>query len=538
MDIVTIDNTDNKIKLKQIYFTIIKNAAPIAGTLIGSLNVLAGGLIAARLSQSSSENQKYLASTTLITAEQTTLMVVFTSSLYSVSIHSGYLYGQLKITDNRTNEEGSENEPLLSEANQVDVKKKFELASTCINGCYIVIAGAVIPMTIMAFSDDIMKNLFQQDPAVSALVGKYFKSYLIGVPGTMFTMAFEQLLFGLNRQNIAFIISTTNFVIGVIAAYGLSFGVLGLPKMGIAGIGLGFTIQGYLNTLIYLCYFNLSPELRKYKLFTSTYKIHMPILKRMLSIGWPATIMVLSELLATFMAGVLCGKLGDKELAAQNFSSQFAFLVVIPIIAIAQACGQEISRAMGMQHYSQVRKIGFAGASVGLCAISLISLPVAIYPKALIYVFNSQSNEELLPILKLLMPLTCLYMMFDTQRNIFSISARGAKDEVIPAMIAAFFALSSIPLAYALGVHTSLGIYGVTAGYGLGIMLGALPIMYRFYQNSNVDKLKVAVQVEESNLPFWTKLKHSVFFKPQFTKNQYPPLEAISDCEALEMRHP
>lgn len=470
---------------------IIKVSLPIAVTLVGSLNVVACGLLTAQLGKDSTDHEKYLAASALITAEQSILMILSTSLLYSVSVPSGFVYGELKRDE-------YENETAL-EKRKISKEKITKILK---NGLYMSGLCCIPPMVFMWFTESILIQSFRQDPEVVYLVEEYFKSYLGGVPGILGAMCFEQLLFGLDKQNFAAALSVVNFFLGVAIAYVLAFGRFTLPRLGLSGIGYGFLVQAYLNFFAYGLYLLFGKDLRDYRFFSRPWSIDTKTLRSLIRTGWPITLSVSTELTAVFLVNIFAGMLGKTQLAAQDISSQLAFFLIIPILAISQACSNEVSRAMGKHHFIDVKRYGFSGIFLGSALLSMVAIAVSLYPKMITVLFSVDNDSQVLTMTKTLLPITAGGMVFDSIRNVLTGALRGTGDAVSPSIITSLLVLAGILSAYGLGFECGLGIYGIAAGYTFGLVSGAFSLLARWgvkAQEVSLTKTRYKPQYTEQN---------------------------------------
>lgn len=463
-DTITIVSYQNAI------LKIVSTALPIVGSLTFSIGIILAGMMMGQLGDGESEHEDYLGASDLMTTELYTLMVISCSLLYSICIATGTEYGKTKRRSSDSTPPGLD-----------DPSPHAQIAKIFKNGLYLAGFCSPTPMIIMLFTKSILTNWFGQEEESSDLAEQYLRTYSWATPFVLINIASEQVLFGLEKQNAAFIIGAINFVLGSALAYALCF----WTPLGLVGVALGYAVLALSSSISYLSYLKNSKSLQSLRLYQSSWKPDLTTLKQLLQIGWPITLTFFGEVCASFTINLFCGWLGKTELASQNIASQLIFFGMIPIIATTQATGAEVARSAGEDQVVNARRYGHSGVLVSFLLLATLSLPLAFYPEIAGYLYASTGDEGIMSTITKLLPITAAGVLFDSVRNTSTGALRGLQDVTIPAILSITSLWIGVLTAYLLGFNTALGINGVAAGYTLGLGIGAIALFTRWNSKSN-----------------------------------------------------
>lgn len=141
--------------------------------------------------------------------------------------------------------------------------------------------------------------------------------------------------------------------LNVILDYGMIFGKLGFPEMGIAGAGLASSISEACALLFFFAITARKAHLAKYKLF-SFVKPDLSIIKSTMDVS--LFIMIQFVLSHAVWLGffLLIEKMGETSLAVSNIIRSIYMLLMIPAWAMSSATSSIVSNAIGEGFSKQV----------------------------------------------------------------------------------------------------------------------------------------------------------------------------------------
>ncbi|KAF0130889.1 MAG: MATE efflux family protein [Bacteroidetes bacterium] len=256
----------------------------------------------------------------------------------------------------------------------------------------------MLPLSFVAFfilyffSTPILRAVIESDSIFEASVA--FLKYRM--PGIFFV--FGQILFrsfyiGIAKTKVITWSTLVMAGINIVLDYGLIFGKLGMPQMGLEGAAIASTIAEGVALAFLIVYVIYHQHHKKYHLFVfegfdkelfyRNFKLSSPIMvQNFLSLGvWFAFFLIVE-------------KLGEHALAVSNIIRSVYIVLMIPIWGFASAANSMVSYLIGMRKEAFVflllKRIVIMTTS-GVFGLVILSLFV---PEALIRIYTD--NQELI----------------------------------------------------------------------------------------------------------------------------------------------
>ena len=178
-------------------------------------------------------------------------------------------------------------------------EKNFKAANkAAMNGMFLEAIGYVIFLLIGIFATKLYFTAQAGQGEITDLGVSYMRICLIMSFGVFMQFTFERMLQSTGRTFLAMITQTTGAVINIILDPIMIFGLLGMPKMGVAGAALA-TIIGQLVAAAMALMFNIkkNPDVT---LDIKRFKPESKYIKIILSVGIPSIIMASVGSVMTF----------------------------------------------------------------------------------------------------------------------------------------------------------------------------------------------------------------------------------------------
>jgi Na+-driven multidrug efflux pump len=158
--------------------------------------------------------------------------------------------------------------------------------------------------------------------------------------------------------------------------YTLIFGHFGAPALGATGAAISTTVSVYTGVIVN---FALVYS-RSRKNGTSSVMLERSFLATIFKLTLPASVMQVF-----FWAGYLAflwlvGRIGTEELAAANVLIRVGMLLSMLAIALGSAAATLVSRTLGEGDVTGAAQWGWDAGKLGMIAISLLSLPLFLFP--------------------------------------------------------------------------------------------------------------------------------------------------------------
>lgn len=352
------------------------------------------------------------------------------------------------------------------------------------NGFILMCLAAFIIGLTLHVCNPILFHL-KQDSEVAALAAPYLKLMSYSVIPMLLFFALKQFTDGLESTKTAMTLSMLSMPINILLDWGLIFGHLGLPRLGLIGAGYATLITRTVVFITMALVILLHPEYKKYiAVRKNQWQIKMQTIRELLRIGIPSSLQALLEVGAFAVSGILIGRLGAVALAAHQITLQIASFTFMVSLGLAQGSSIRIGNALGKNEWSLIKVIGKSTFLTGLiygisCAVIFI-----VFRGKLPYIFND--NINVVTLTTSLLFFAAIFQISDATQAIAVGALRGIKDVKIPTLMMTFsYWIIGIPLGIFLAFYTSLGVYGIWIGFVIGLSSTSLLLNIRFNKKVN-----------------------------------------------------
>jgi len=394
-----------------------------------------------------------VAAGSLIAITSATILLVAWATLFSVAVVVGQAYG---------------------------ARQYAAIGQILKSGCLLALIIGTIAGVMMHQVNHIL-CLFHQPQNLIALAMPYFHTLAWGLIPSVICVCFNEFAIGILKTRLVIIwrLITTPITLGL--SYCLVLGKFGLPKMGIAGAALGYTITYWGLAIALLIYFSNAKKYREYCLFKAP--CSLAYIKQLFAIGWPISVQLGAIMAAYTMLTYMMGWFGKTALAANQITAQCATIVAMIPYGISQAAVALVAQASG-QTKNLIKIAGLSSIWLSGMLVTIFSLVYWIAPKLPISIYLSSHNANNINAISL----AILFLYINGISQIFDAlgvttlgALRGLSDTKIPMLINIIASwLVSIPIGYILAFKLGVGAIGLNMGFVLGSALNAFLLMNRF----------------------------------------------------------
>ena len=208
--------------------------------------------------------------------------------------------------------------------------------------------------------------------ASSALL---FRSFYTGIAFTKYISISAAIMAGLN----------------VILDYGMIFGNLGFPEMGIAGAGLASSISEACALFFFFAITARKAHLKKYNLFAFV-KPDLSIIKRTLDLSLYIMIQFVLSHAVWLGFFLMIEKMGETSLAVSNIIRSIYMLLMIPAWAMSSATSSIVSNAIGAGFSNQVMPIIRKILMFSMGIMLIVAVLAIFIPRFMISIYTSDPN--------------------------------------------------------------------------------------------------------------------------------------------------
>ncbi len=316
-------------------------------------------------------------------------------------------------------------------------------------------------------------SLFGQSDNVVAIVRSYIYPYMILTFPKIILSVFFEFYFTIYKPwpwpviiSAAFLEIPSAFI-----GYCWTLGKLGFSVQGPSALSYANSIFAWVGlgaNIIYFIKLNRHENFIRFSLFHHYLDKKAKTFKKLFIKGSEISLSILSERFSLFFSIIMCGWLGDKQLAAQEIAAQYIFFLVVPSYGLSHGLGILVSKHKIPR--DNPKKIIILGLSIGFVLSSCAVIVYNVASTQLISAFLKTSDETILGLGKSLLLITSLTAIMDVARITFIGDLRGFEDTryTLVLSLLTMWVLGG-PLSYLLGFHTPLNANGIYIGRAISI---------------------------------------------------------------------
>ena len=334
----------------------------------------------------------------------------------------------------------------------------------------------------MWFGDTVLLWLGQGE-TIARHAGPFLRMLALGMIPTYAYFALRNYISAHKMTRAPVVVTLAGAALNVALNWALSKGVLGLPAMGMAGIGLATSITFMVMFAMLAAYMNTNPPFRFTRPFARLWRLDFSIMGRMLAVGAPIAFTLVCETGMFIFAGLYTGVFGVNAVAASGIANQIAFIVFMVPLAIGFATTIRVGHEAGAGRRQDTLRAGLAPVmlTVAVClAQSLLLLALAgPFTRAFLNPADS-AVEAVIALAVPMLTVVALFQVFDGLQVVFNCALRGLNDTRFPAVLCfvAYWAVG-VPMAVAIATPLGHGPVGVWWGLLLGLVSGSIMLGWR-----------------------------------------------------------
>jgi MATE family multidrug resistance protein len=353
-----------------------------------------------------------------------------------------------------------------------------ELRRTVRQGFWISVAIA-LPIWLILWQAKPLLVLLGQDPAASRLAALYMHHLQWGLLPQLFYMVLRSFLAVLERPMWTLLAAAGAILVNLGLGYGLIFGHLGAPALGLSGAGIASACAGATLFLGLALVVTLDRRFRRYHLFGRIWRADWPRFRELMRLGLPIAVTIAFETTIFSAAIIMMGWIGPTAVAAHAIAMQIGTLGYMVPNGIAQAATVRVGLARGAGDAEWIRRAGWTAYALALGASALVALFVVLSPRMLAGLFidlGSPANAAVIVLAMRYLGFAALFLMTDSLQVVAAGMLRGLYDTRAPMLIACFgYWIIGLPLGALLAFRFGLAGVGIWTGIVSG--LGAVGIV-------------------------------------------------------------
>lgn len=290
---------------------------------------------------------------------------------------------------------------------------------------------------------------------------------------------------------VMFALVSANLV-NVAANWVLIFGHLGAPAMGVEGSGWATFISRVYMTLLLLGAVLYYDQRHRTGLWRTPRALHLPRIRSLLRLGFPAALQLVLEIAVFGAATVLIGLLDPVSLAAHQIALNAASFTFMVPLGISSAAAVRVGQALGAGRPVAAGRAGWAALVMGAGFMSCAALTFLLIPHTIARIFTPDAAVIRMGVSLLFV--AAFFQLFDGLQVVATGALRGAGDTRTPMLshlLANWFL--GLPLGYLLGFRYGWGAIGVWVGLAAALTTSGLVLIVTWYRKVHLKPHSLAL---------------------------------------------
>lgn len=342
-----------------------------------------------------------------------------------------------------------------------------------------------LPVTVLIWNGGHILRLFGQEEQNVLVAETYLQAIAWGyLPGLAFAVL-KNFVSALSQPRPVIAIVVIGTIFNAAANYVLMFGRLGLPTLGLAGIGWASTLSLWGMFIALTVYIVSRPAFSTYGVFRALHQFDSRVFWELLQIGWSIGMLAAFETGLFTVTTFLVGQMGTVTLAAHQIALQTASITFMVPLGISFATTVRVGQLNGRGEPSRAQLAGYVGIGLGSLFMGIMAILFWTMPRLIISLYlnvQNPENERVVTVAESLLNVAAMFQMVDGIQVIAAGALRGLKDTRIP-MLVGIFAYWGVGLTsgYLLGLRFGFGGVGLWWGLAFGLLSAAAVLTWRFH---------------------------------------------------------
>ena len=359
-------------------------------------------------------------------------------------------------------------------------KRNADINATVTAGFLISGVLFTIALSLVVMSPWILRTLGQAETIIADAYA-YMSVAVWSVLPLLILRVLRGLSAGVGHRISILKISVFGTVLNLPLSYGLMEGLLFLPPLGVAGIGIATSVVALLMCIFFAVDIYKRETFEQWRFWQVT--LSATALRRairdVLHMGLPIGLAYGMEAGLFTIAGVLAGQLGPTSLAAHQIALHCSMVAFRIPAALAQGTSVLVGQNLGARQFGKVKRHALAGLLLGALFSALSSSIFLIFPDVLARIFISATKPEDYAVAKLaagLLTIVAVFQLADGFQVIAMGALRGLRQAQMPTLLTMIgYWMVGLPAAYLLAARE--GVTGIWWGLALGLTATALMLI-------------------------------------------------------------
>ena len=270
-------------------------------------------------------------------------------------------------------------------------KNYSKIGDIVIQGSLFLLIPAIILIPLLRYGAVNWIPAMFESADVAGAVTDYLEWRVFGLIFAFVNLMFRAFYIGIARTKVLTINAVVMAVVNIIFDYGLIFGNLGMPEMGIAGAAIASVIAEFSSTVFFLIYTRKTVDLLKYGF--NKIRFQWVVIKKTLDISIFMMAQYLFSISTWFLFFMLIeNHMGERPLAVTNIVRSFYTIFTIPSHAIGSSTSTLVSNTIGAGRTHEVQGLIKRLSVISLGVMLIVISILLAFPKLMIKIYTDNRS--------------------------------------------------------------------------------------------------------------------------------------------------
>jgi len=349
---------------------------------------------------------------------------------------------------------------------------------SCLDGLWMALWIGLL-LFVVAWVVSIRLDWFGQPPEVAASMVGYFRIIMASMVPALASIALKNHADALNRPWPPFWIFLGGVLLNVVLNWLLIYGNLGFPKLGFEGAAWATLIARtaiLVAMLVWLRRAGLNDWVPESWLRLGQWSG----MKKLMTIGAPASLQMLSEVAAFSLTGLIMGRFGREAMAAHQIAITLAGVAFMVPLGLSMALTVRVGEAHGAEEPQRLSPIVRSGWFLLLVYGVIAAGSFLLFGREMALAFTP--STEVVGIAASMLIIVGVFQVFDGLQVGSSAMLRGLHDARMPALFGfVAYWIAGLPVAAWLAFRGGLGAPGVWWGLAAGLFVACATLGPRLW---------------------------------------------------------
>jgi MATE family multidrug resistance protein len=348
-----------------------------------------------------------------------------------------------------------------------------------------IIIGFSIGLIVTAvgvFAAKPISHFFAADKIVGDYAAQFIFYRFLGIPFFLVSVSYRGFFFGIGKTKIFMFSGVITNILNIVFNYFLIYGNMGVPRMGLAGAGLGSSLATMFDFLFYFI-ITLLPAYRHRYQNLKHFKVDFGIIRKIYKISLPVSFQNIFILIGFLIFVTITGFIGTREQAATQAVISTLFISFLPCSGFGAAVQTLVGNNIGSKKFELAKIYGFETAKIASYYTFILGVLLIFLPQIILLLITT--DQSIIEVAKPALRVAGFAQIFYATGIVLANGLQAAGKTMfvmLSEVITNLFIF--VPLAFFLGVYLKLGLTWAWAALPAYILIYSGVILLKFRSRS------------------------------------------------------